>query len=105
MTDIHVVGIPFTQCYLHCERVEKKTPDAQVRLSAPELRHLLTALLWRGWHGIEHLLHWSEWRRRHQFHAMCCHYRKRGSALPIFYLQLYYWSETTVAVSLNCEVR
>jgi hypothetical protein len=31
-----------------------------MRLSAPELRHLLTALLWRGWHGIEHLLHWSE---------------------------------------------
>jgi hypothetical protein len=67
---------------------EKKTLDAQVRLSVPELRHLLTALLWRGWHGIEHLLHWSHWRRQHQFHAMCCHYRKRGSILPAFYLQL-----------------
>src|SRR5271165_6489010 len=66
----------------------QKTPDGQVRLSVPELRHLLTALLWRGWHGIEHLLHWSEWRRRHQFRAMCCHYRKRGSPLPAFYLQL-----------------
>src|SRR5664279_5390233 len=70
------------------ERVEKKTPEAQVRLSIPELRPLLTALLWRGWHGIEPLLHWSEWRRRHQFHAMSCHYRKRGSPLPAFYLQL-----------------
>ena len=76
------------QCYRRCERVEKKTPDKQVRLSVPELRHLLTALLWRGWHGIEHLLHWSEWRRRHQFRAMCYHYRKRGSTLPAFYLQL-----------------
>src|ERR1022692_1552355 len=46
------------QYYPCCERVEKKTPDPQVRLSVPELRHLLTALLWRGWHGIEHLLHW-----------------------------------------------
>ena len=75
-------------CYPCCERVEKKTPDAQVRLSVPELRHLLTWMLWRGWHGIEHLLPWSEWRRRHQFRAMCCHYRKRGSPLPAFYLRL-----------------
>ena len=53
-----------------------------------ELRHLLTALLWLGWHGIEHPLHWSEWRRRHQFRAMCSHYRKCGSPLPVHYLQL-----------------
>jgi hypothetical protein len=71
-----------------CARGEKKTPVGQVPLSVPELRHLLAHLLWRGWHGIEHLLHWSEWRRRHQFHALLCHYRKRGSPLPVFYLQL-----------------
>ena len=65
-----------------------KTPGGQVVLSVPELRHLLTHLLWRGWHGVEHLLHWSKWRRQHQFHALCCHHRKRGSPLPIFYLQL-----------------
>jgi hypothetical protein len=67
---------------------EKKTPGAQVPLSVPEMRHLLTQLLWRGWHGVEHLFHWSQWRRRHQFHALRCHYRKRGSPLPAFYLQL-----------------
>jgi len=76
------------QCYPYCAHVEKKTPDAQVRLSVPELRHLLTGVLWRGWHGLEHLLHWSKWRRQHQFRAMCCHYRKRGSPLPALYLQL-----------------
>jgi hypothetical protein len=74
--------------YPCCEHAEKKTPVAQVRLSVPELRHLLAGMLWRGWHGIEHLLHWPEWRRRHQFQAMCCHYRKRGSPMPAFYLQL-----------------
>jgi len=66
----------------------EKTPDAQVRLSVPELRHLLAALQWRGWRGLEHLPHWSQWRRRHQFHTMCCPYRKRGSSLPTTYLQL-----------------
>ena len=31
----------------YCARVEKKTPDAQMRLSVLELRHLLTGMLWR----------------------------------------------------------
>lgn len=66
----------------------EKSPIGQVPLSVPELRHLLTHQLWRGWHGVEHLLHWSNWRRKHQFHALRCHYRKRGSHLPIIYLQL-----------------
>jgi hypothetical protein len=65
----------------------EKTPDGQVSLSVPELRHLLTGLLWHGWHGVEHLLYWSQWRRQHQFRAMRCHYRKRGSPLPALYLQ------------------
>jgi hypothetical protein len=64
----------YMPCYPCCEPMEKKTPDAQARLSVPELRHLFTQLLWREWHGLEHLLHWSEWRRQHQFRAMCCHY-------------------------------
>jgi hypothetical protein len=38
----------------------EKTPVGQVPLSVPELRPLLAHLLWRRWHGIEHLLHWSE---------------------------------------------
>jgi hypothetical protein len=67
---------------------KRKNPDGQVLLSVPELRHLLTHLLWRGWHGVEHLLHWSQWRRQHRFRAVICHYRKRGSPLPAFYLQL-----------------
>ncbi len=49
--------------------------------------YLLTRLLWREWHGVDHLLQWSSWRRRHQFHALRCYYMKRGSPLPIFYLQ------------------
>ena len=34
----------------------ENTLEAQVRMSVPELRHLLTGMLWRGWHGLEHLL-------------------------------------------------
>src|SRR5579875_3624202 len=74
--------------WLRCDPEEKKTPAGQVPLSVPELRHLLAHLFWRGWHGVEHLLRWSTWRRKHQFHALRYHYQKRGSPLPILYLQL-----------------
>jgi hypothetical protein len=85
----HITLSMFAHAVLSVLRARgEKTLEAQVWLSVPELRHLLTAMLWRGWHGVEHLLHWSEWRRRHQFRAMCCHYRKRGSTLPALYLQL-----------------
>jgi hypothetical protein len=66
----------------------KGRDSARVLRRASILRRLLTALLWRGRHGLEHLLHWSQWRRRHRFRAMRCHYRKRGSPLPAPYLQL-----------------
>lgn len=67
---------------------EKNISDGQVPLSVPELRRLLAHLLWRGWHGVEHLLHRSRWRRQHQLRALICHYKKRGSPLPASYLQL-----------------
>jgi hypothetical protein len=37
---------------------------------------------------LGHLLLWSDWRRRNQFFASLCHYRKRGSLLPAALLQL-----------------
>jgi hypothetical protein len=78
-----------TRCLIAVLRARReKTPDGQVPLSVPELRHLLTHLLWGRWCGIEHLLHWSRWPRPDQFHALRCYYRKRGSPLPVFYLQL-----------------
>jgi 3-phosphoshikimate 1-carboxyvinyltransferase len=33
-------------------------------------------------------LHWSQWRRQHQFHMLRCHYRQCGSPPSIFYLEL-----------------
>jgi hypothetical protein len=44
------------QCWPFCAAQEEKTPGAQVPLSVPELRHLLTHLLWRGWHGVDNSL-------------------------------------------------
>jgi hypothetical protein len=53
-----------------------------VRLSVPEVRHLLTRLAWHGRHSLQHCLDWSNWRRTHQLLAIFFHYRKRKSPLP-----------------------
>jgi hypothetical protein len=59
-----------------------------VCLSAAELRRLLARLVWHARHSLEHILHWSGWRRRHQWRAMMCHYKRRGFALPEINLRL-----------------
>ena len=44
-----------------------------MRLSVPEVRHLLTRLLWHGKHSLQHVLDWSNWRRAHQLLAIFYH--------------------------------
>ena len=66
----------------------EKTLPGEVPLSVPELRRLLAHLLWPAKHRVEHFLNWFGWRRKHQYQAKICHYRKRGSPLSSFYLQL-----------------
>jgi hypothetical protein len=68
---------------------EKKPSPGQVPLSVPEIRHLLVFVL-RGWHGLQHLLHCSEWRRRHQFLAQFFHRRRQLALLRAAQLQLLY---------------
>ncbi len=60
---------------------KKKTSFRKVPLSVPEIRPLLTFVLRGGWNGLEHLLHWPDWRRRHQFLAQFFHYRKHELSL------------------------
>lgn len=72
------------------QRQQKKSlqPPALVSLSAAELRRLLARLVWRARHSIAHVLHGSRWRRRHQWRAKCCHYRRRGCVMPEINLRL-----------------
>ena len=53
-----------------------------MRLSVPEVRHLLTRLLWHDKHSLQHVLDGSSWRRAHQLLAIFYPYRKRQSPLP-----------------------
>ncbi|MFD5514381.1 IS701 family transposase, partial [Streptomyces sp. NPDC127051] len=49
---------------------------AMILLTRPELLRILrTFVLPQPVTDPEHILHWSRWRRRHQFQAAACHRR------------------------------
>jgi hypothetical protein len=48
-----------------------------VALTTSEIRRLLNALIIGPVHSLAHLLHWSNWRRRHQTAARRAHYLRR----------------------------
>jgi hypothetical protein len=47
----------------------------------PEIRRLLISLLQRSLPNPEHAWAWSRWRRRRQYQARLCHYRRHGYVL------------------------
>ncbi|MCT8348812.1 hypothetical protein LGZ99_16870 [Photorhabdus temperata] len=52
-----------------------------IALSVAELRKLLSKLMEKTGESVEQVLHWSSWRRRHQYHAQQCHYRRRDNLM------------------------
>jgi hypothetical protein len=47
----------------------------------PEIRRLLISLIQRYVPDPEAVWSWSRWRRRRQYQARLCHYRRRGYQL------------------------
>jgi hypothetical protein len=47
----------------------------------PELRRLLNSLVQARAPDPESVWSWSRWRRKRQYQARLCHYRRRGYAL------------------------
>ena len=52
-----------------------------IPITVPEVRRLLTRLVWTGNHPADFVLSWSTWRRRHQARSQQCHYKRRQSLL------------------------
>ncbi|HYQ91301.1 MAG TPA: hypothetical protein VES89_04290 [Candidatus Competibacteraceae bacterium] len=50
-----------------------------IPFTAPEVRRLLVRLRRTRRPDAAHVLAWSRWRRRHQWRAKQCHYRRRGA--------------------------
>ncbi|KAB2587757.1 hypothetical protein F5983_24350 [Streptomyces arboris] len=51
-------------------------------MTLPEIRRLTTRLTRPPTNLIDHVLHWSYWRRRRQFQARISHYKRRGHTPP-----------------------
>lgn len=52
-----------------------------ISFTLPEIRRLLVHLALQHAHAVDHIWHWSHWRRQRQYQARVSHYRKRGYAL------------------------
>ena len=55
--------------------------ESLIPMTVPEVRRLLTRLVWRADQPADCILSWSWWRRRHQAQARRCHYQRRLSLL------------------------
>ena len=55
--------------------------ESLIPMTVPEVRRLLTRLVWTANHPAELVLSWSLWRRHHQAQARRCHYQRRLSLL------------------------
>jgi SRSO17 transposase len=60
------------------EHASRPTPPEQIPLTRNEIARLFTALTYQPARGSLHLLHWSEWRRRHQHRAKTSHYQRQA---------------------------
>ena len=54
-----------------------------ILLTVPEVRRLLTRLVWTENQVPYFILYWSWWRRRHQAWARQCQYKRRLSNLRL----------------------
>jgi len=63
---------------MNSQKNDPDVPPPHVPVSLPELRRLLTRLVWNLHHLPDFVWHWSLWRRRKQFLAQRAHYKKRG---------------------------
>ena len=88
----HITLAMLAQAYLsvikHHDGTRRKGgcygPDeALIPITAPEVRRLLTRLVWTENQLPDFILSWSRWRRRHQARARQCHYKRRLSNLRL----------------------
>jgi SRSO17 transposase len=60
---------------------DRHTDQTLIPLTFNEIRRLFARLITNTIHTIDHWLHWSTWRRRHQARAKTSHYRRRGQLI------------------------
>jgi SRSO17 transposase len=57
---------------------QPRCDQQHIALTVPEIRRLLAVLILTRHRTTRQVLHWSQWRRRHQATAQRCHYQRRS---------------------------
>jgi hypothetical protein len=57
----------------------RQPPPAQIPLTRNEIAHLFTGVTGQPARDPQHLIHWSQWRRRHQHRAKTSHYQRQAA--------------------------
>lgn len=57
---------------------QRPCDEKHIALTMPEIRRLLAVLILTRCCTTRQVLHWSQWRRRHQAAARRCHYQRRS---------------------------
>ena len=73
-----MVALAFLTVTAATEHASRPPPPGQIPLTRNEIARLFTALTGQPARGPQHLLHWSEWRRRHQHRAKTSHYQRQA---------------------------
>ena len=73
-----MVALAFLTVTAATEHASRPPPPGQILLTRNEIARLFTALTGQPARGPQHLLHWSEWRRRHQHRAKTSHYQRQA---------------------------
>ena len=73
-----MLALAFLTITAATEHATRPPPPGQIPLTRNEIARLFTALTTQPARGPRHLLHWSEWRRRHQHRAKTCHYQRQA---------------------------
>jgi SRSO17 transposase len=75
----HVTLVMLALAFLAALTAHQPAGDEKhIPLTMPEIRRLLAVLVLSRHRTTGHILHWSQWRRRHQATARRCHYQRRS---------------------------
>jgi SRSO17 transposase len=61
------------------EHADTPPPAGQIPLTRNEISHLFAVLVLTPARSLRHRLHWSTWRRRHQYRARTSHYQRQAA--------------------------
>ena len=78
-----MLAMAFLAVTTAAQRQQDTTSDDRIPITVNELRRLFDALVLGRIATVEHILKWSDWRRKHQATARRCHYRRRSEPIEL----------------------